>query len=278
MAHSEYIFDSTDKGFADEVIIKSDEIPILVDFWAPWCGPCQMLAPVLEQLADHFAGKMLIAKVNTDENPGVSQHFQIRGIPALKLFNGREIVFETGGVQPLSNLIEAITPFINAIEDAPTEEVATQAAELDADNIESETLSAADAVAQLQQLVVANPDNAELNLNFVMALVANAQHEDALTHYQSLSSDIKDTEEGQQTSVFLDFARARAQAPDADALSEALVNDPSNLTARYQIGVHKLLDGHHAAALQDFLTIIKKDNTFEEGLGRKALVAVHEQG
>lgn len=112
MAQSKYLIEANDKTFGDDVIIKSDDIPVLVDFWAPWCGPCRMLAPVLDQLAEHFGGRLLIVKVNTDENPGASQHFQIRSIPAMKLFKGREIVFETGGVQPLAQLIQAITPIV----------------------------------------------------------------------------------------------------------------------------------------------------------------------
>jgi len=276
MAQSEYIFDSVDKTFADEVIIKSDDIPILVDFWAPWCGPCRMLAPVLDQLAEHFKGKLLIAKVNTDENPGVSQHFQIRGIPALKLFKGREVVFETGGVQPLANLIEGIAPFISteSEDDASTENISTETPDaLESDNIDSETLSAADAVAQLGELVAANPDNAELNLNYVMSLVANEQYDDAKAHYTGLSNDIRDTEQGQQTNVFLDFARARAQAPSVSDLDATLEKNPEDLTARYQIGVNKLLQGQQIEALDDFLFIVKKDSEYEDGLGRKALVA-----
>ncbi len=120
MAQSKYLTETTDKAFGDDVIIKSDDIPVLVDFWAPWCGPCRMLAPVLDQLADHFDGKLRIVKVNTDENPGASQHFGIRSIPAMKLFKGREIVFETGGAQPLQKLIQAIAPFV---EDGNSKEV-----------------------------------------------------------------------------------------------------------------------------------------------------------
>jgi len=120
MAQSEYLIESNDKTFGDDVIIKSDDIPVLVDFWAPWCGPCRMLAPVLDQLADHFDGKLRIVKVNTDESPGASRHFGIRSIPAMKLFKGREVVFETGGVQPLQQLIQALTPFV---EESDTSEV-----------------------------------------------------------------------------------------------------------------------------------------------------------
>jgi len=273
MANSEYILDTTDQQFSDDVITQSDTVPVLVDFWAPWCGPCKMLAPVLEEVANHFAGKVIIAKVNTDENPALGQHFQIRGIPALKLIKNREIVYETGGVQPIATLIEAITPFVNEAPentiDASTPSVADTVAELQ--NAMQHSPEAV--LEQMTQLVSENPDDVDLNMQFIQTLVAANHLEQAHDHYHGLAQEHKETEFGQQTSIFLDFARAREQAPDVSELEKSIESNPDNLTAIYQLGVNKLLNGETEPAFKDFLHIIKQDAKYEEGLGRRALVA-----
>ncbi len=96
--------------FPAEVLNASASQPVLVDFLAPWCGPCRMLGPALEQLADENEGKVKVVKVNTDENQDLAQQFQIRSIPAVKLFRGGRVVDEFVGVQPLARLREFLEP------------------------------------------------------------------------------------------------------------------------------------------------------------------------
>lgn len=105
----------TDETFQKEVI--DYDLPVLVDFWADWCGPCKMVAPILEKLAAEFAGKVRIAKVDTDANPGLSSNFQIRSIPTIMMIKNRTIVFNQPGALPesafrdlLNQLIELEVP------------------------------------------------------------------------------------------------------------------------------------------------------------------------
>ncbi|PIS47253.1 MAG: thioredoxin [Elusimicrobia bacterium CG08_land_8_20_14_0_20_51_18] len=92
----------TDADFQAEVI-KSD-VPVLVDFWAPWCGPCKMIGPIIEELANEYAGKAKIAKVNTDENPATAGEYQISAIPTILFFKGGKVVKEIVGLQPKEEL------------------------------------------------------------------------------------------------------------------------------------------------------------------------------
>jgi thioredoxin 1 len=100
----------TDKIFNEEVI--NSPIPVLVDFWAVWCGPCKMIAPVLEEIAQEFEGKIKVGKVNVDENQATAAKYGIRGIPTLLFFKGGELVNQVVGVQPKTKLVELINKIL----------------------------------------------------------------------------------------------------------------------------------------------------------------------
>ena len=102
----------TDENFASEVLAASAEVPVLVDFWAPWCGPCRMLGPVLDNLARETVGRLKVVKLNTDEEPDTATRYQIRSIPAVKLFRNGAVVAEFVGAQPLSAVRAFVEPHL----------------------------------------------------------------------------------------------------------------------------------------------------------------------
>ncbi|HBX67979.1 MAG TPA: thioredoxin [Chloroflexi bacterium] len=103
----------TDAAF-DKTVLKS-ELPVIVDFWAPWCGPCRMVAPVLDKLAKEYAGKMLVAKVNTDENPQWAQKYNVQGIPTMLFVSGGKIVHQQVGALPEPMLRSVVDQFLNVV-------------------------------------------------------------------------------------------------------------------------------------------------------------------
>ena len=103
----------TDDAFKKTVI--ESELPVVVDFWAPWCGPCRMVAPILDKLAEEFAGKMLIAKVNTDENPQWAQSYNVQGIPTMLFIADGKVVHQQVGALPEPMLRSVIDQFLNVV-------------------------------------------------------------------------------------------------------------------------------------------------------------------
>jgi thioredoxin 1 len=103
---SENILNVTDDSFESDVL--RNETPVLVDYWAEWCGPCKMIAPVLEEVADEYAGKMVVAKLNIDDNPNTPPKYGIRGIPTLMIFKGGEVAATKVGALSKSQLLEFI--------------------------------------------------------------------------------------------------------------------------------------------------------------------------
>ena len=97
----------TDQNFQEEV--KNSQIPVLVDFWAPWCGPCQMMGPIIDELAKEFEGKVKVGKLNVDENSSIASEYEILSIPTIKIFKGGAVIDEMTGLQPKEVLAEKMT-------------------------------------------------------------------------------------------------------------------------------------------------------------------------
>jgi thioredoxin 1 len=110
----------TDAEF--ETSVLKSETPVIVDFWAPWCGPCRQIAPILEKIASDYDGKVVVAKVNTDENPEWAQHFEVRGIPTMLFVAGGKVVYQQVGAVPggyLKQLVDKFLDTVNTSAEAP---------------------------------------------------------------------------------------------------------------------------------------------------------------
>ena len=109
---SKFVKTVTDASFEADVL--KSELPVLVDFWAPWCGPCRAVAPVLDRIAEQYAGRVTVAKVNVDENPETSMHYGIRSIPTVALFSAGEVVTGVMGVAPQQQFVRLLDDHLGA--------------------------------------------------------------------------------------------------------------------------------------------------------------------
>jgi putative thioredoxin len=257
-----HVFNATTDTFETEVLQKSMTTPVLVDFWATWCGPCKTLGPILEKLAGEYNGAFELAKVDVDAEQQIAAAFQIRSVPTVFLIRDGQIVDGFPGALPEGQL----RAFLKQHGVEPAEAAAN-------DEPEALTpLSPAEQVAALRQAIAAEPDRDELKLDLALALLATGDAAEAEALLDALPANLATDERALKARARLGFAALLKDAPPAQALEAALARDENDLRARYLLGVHKLVAGDAEGALEQFIELLRRDRTWEDGLARKALI------
>ena len=258
--------DITSQNFAQEVIETSRQIPVLVDFWAPWCGPCRTLGPMLEKLEAEYAGKWKLAKVNSDENPELSAQFHVRSIPYVVAFVDGKPVDQFVGVLPEAQL----RAFLDHVIPQPAEVAYREGL---AASQAGETAYAREA---FQNALAFDPGFDAARFELVNLLLDSgdahaAQGEFALlspkapqdTRYAPLQTRLKATERADTL-------------PDAGALRTVVEAEPGNLQARLDLAQQYIAGQDYEAALEQLLAIVERDRTFRDDVARKTMVSVFD--
>lgn len=260
MSDLPHVFDATTETFETEVLRKSLEVPVLVDFWATWCGPCKTLGPILEKLAGDYNGAFLLAKVDVDKEQQIAAAFQIRSVPTVFLVKDGQIVDGFPGALPEGQLREFLAS--HGVQPA-------EAAEAPTDEIPRDPQQQ---VAALREAVAAEPDKDELKLDLVLALLKTGEAAEAERLLDALPANLATDDRAVKARARLGFAAALKDAPAPESLRAAVAANADDLRARHLLGVHALVAGDSEAALEQFLEILKRDRTFEDGLARKSLI------
>ena len=265
MSASPHVIDVGVEGFETTVLAKSQETPVLVDFWAPWCGPCKTLGPLLEKLADEFNGGFILAKVDVDKEQQLAGYFQIRSVPTVMLVKGGQIVDGFPGALPEGQ----VRQFLQHHGVLPLE----AAAVADEPEFVELTLSPEEQVEAARSLMLSAPDRPELRLDLIAALLQAGHAKEAEIELDGLPANLATDDRAKRARAQLDFAKALQDAPGEAELVAQLAANPANHRARHQFGVRKLLAGDHEAALESFLAVMRADRKFDDDLGRKSLIA-----
>ena len=259
-----HVFDATAATFEDTVIRKSLETPVLVDFWATWCGPCKTLGPVLEKLAADYHGAFELAKVDVDAEQELAAAFQIRSVPTVMLVKGGQLVDGFPGALPEGQLREflkhhGIEP-AEAVADAPAAEIA--AAPVDPH----------EEVMRLRKAIEADPENAELRLDLALALLQTGAASEAEQLLDSLPANLATDDRTVKARARLGFAALLKDAPPAEVLEAAIASDAGDLRARHLLGVRRLMGGDAEAGLQQFIEMLQRDRAWGDSLAKKSLI------
>ncbi len=260
---AKHLFDATAASFEAEVIQASLDTPVLVDFWAPWCGPCKTLGPLLEKLATEYNGAFLLAKVDIDKEPDLATAFQIRSVPTVMLVKGGQLVDGFPGALPEGQLKEFLSH--HGIEPAP-------ASQEEVPEVAAPPVDPHAEVMRLRKATEAEPDKAELKLELALALLQTGATAEAEKLLDALPANLATDDRTIKARARLGFAALLKDAPPADVLEAAIAADPADLRARHLLGVRHLVSGEAEAGLLQFIEMLQRDRAYENGLARKTLI------
>jgi putative thioredoxin len=261
---NQWTIEAGEEDFDAEVLERSRQAPVLVDFWAPWCGPCRVLGPTLEKLAEEYRGEFVLAKVNVDDNPSLASEFGIQGIPAVRLFRDGELAAEFTGALPEPMIREFLSRFLPSAADKQAQEAA---------KLEKEGRTA-EAKAIYESILQSDPNHARSLLGLGQISMDQGEHAAALACLEKISLTAEERNEADRLIARLKLKGEGNQ--DEAALRAALKSDPNSLPARFALGQALAAEEKYQEALPEFLAIVKADREFQDDGARKAMLQIFE--
>ena len=255
-------------NFMAEVVEGSSQIPVIVQFWAPWCGPCKQLGPVLEKVVAAAQGKVKMVRVNIDDNQQIAQQLRVQSVPTVYAFVDGQPVDGFSGAQPES----ALTQFVEKLSSMGGAG-ADIAGMLEAANTAVETQDFGGAMQIYQQVMEADPESADALAGLVRCLTGMQDHQAAREIIDQLNDEFREKPSMQAAIAALELAeRAAESAGDLDLAQAAVAANPEDLQARQDLAMALFATGDNAGAMAQLLESIRVDRSWNDEAARLQLL------
>jgi putative thioredoxin len=269
-AEAGVVKDSDTRSFMQDVIQASRDQPVIVDFWAPWCGPCKQLGPILERVVRNAGGKVRLVKINIDENPELAQQLRIQSIPMVYAFSQGQPVDGFAGALPESQIKAFVERLAGPLGPAPEEVAIEQAKQL----AEAGQLDRAARV--YERILDAEPGNPEALAGLARARIGLGRLASARELLEQVPKEHANHVEVDGARAALSLAEEAGALPDPTALTARLLADENDHAARLDLATALFLRGQIEPAIDHLLTIIRKDRDWQDQAARKQLIKFFE--
>ena len=262
------MIDTRQDTFEQDVLQPSRHVPVVVDFWAPWCGPCRALGPVLEKVERDYEGKFRLVKVNSDQNPELAQRYRVRSIPYVVAFvDGKPHDAFVGALSERD-----VRAFVDRLLPNPSELERRKGARL---------LAAGDVkggVSALRAAIALNPNNDAARLDLADALLALEPPglDEAQQMLDGLNGLARQEARARAVQTRVDSQRRVANLPSIDDLRDRIGRDPGDLRARMDLAHQHIAQRNFELALEQLLAVIDRDRRFDDDAARKAMLSVFD--